>query len=122
MPSNNILLFFSNLDTCKDILIVLDTSSSIVDGNTNRFKDNIKPFLKSLVKSPKLNVSPNGTWLSFFTFSSVEKTKLRLAFDPKTKQDYIDFINSELVFRKIYGTSTLTGTAAKIVEETVCPL
>jgi hypothetical protein len=26
------------------------------------------------------------------------------------------------VFRKIYGTSTLTGTAAKIVEETVCPL
>jgi len=103
----------------KDILILLDTSNSI---GASHFDNEVKPFLESLVKSPKLNVGPDGTRLSLMTFSDYQNTKVRLSFGAYTLQDYLDFFKNDLPWASVHGPRTRTGTATKIANETVSPL
>ena len=103
----------------KDILILLDTSNSIGSGH---FDNDVKPFLESLVKSPKLNVGPDGTRLALITFSDEINTKLRLAFGAFTRQDYLDYFNKKLQWPLVHGPRTMTGTATKIANDTVSSL
>ena len=104
-------------DVCKkDILILLDTSNSI---GANHFDNDVKPFLESLAKSPKLNVGPDATRLSLITFSDDQNTKLRLPFGAYTKQDYMDFFKNQLQWKSVHGPRTMTGTAIKIANDTV---
>ena len=99
----------------KDILILLDTSASL----GNHFENDVKPFLKSLINSPKLNVGPDGTQLALVTFSDKRGTELKFGFSDKTTQTYLDYVDENLIFRQIYGTQTMTGAAMKIAAQTV---
>ncbi len=104
-------------DVCKkDILILLDTSSSIGSG---RYDADVVPFLKSLINSPKLNVGPDGTRLALVTFNDEDNTKLRFSFGANTTQKYLDYVDNDLIWSKVVGYRTLTGTAMKIADQTV---
>ena len=101
----------------KDLLIVLDTSYSIGQGI---FDSKVKPFLINLVKSPKLNVGPQGTHLALIIFSNAKNTRLLFDFGKKmTTKELEDYIIDELVWNKVSGDFTMTGTALKIASEKV---
>lgn len=95
----------------------MDTSNSV---GLNHLTDEIKPFLIRLITSKKLNVGPNGTHLALLTFSDEKNTKMRFGFgEKKTTQDYVNYINKDLVWSKISGSLTMTGTGAKIANTQV---
>lgn len=107
-------------DVCKkDILILLDTSYSI---GRHHFDSAVKPFLKKLVKSSKLNVGPDGTQLALATFSNAVNTRLRFGFGIHTMvKDYVDYIDKKLIWSKVSGDRTMTGVGATIADTQVFP-
>ena len=110
-------MVFFNLDECrKDLVILIDASNSIGKGN---FKEYVRPFLKNLVKSPKLDVGPQGTRIAFVTFSNESRTKYRLKFGDRTREDYETFINNTLRWDVVSGGQTYTGMALGIVDNEV---
>jgi hypothetical protein len=112
------LFYFSKTDVCKkDILILLDTSYSI---GRHHFDSAVKPFLKKLVKSSKLNVGPDGTQLALATFSNAVNTRLRFGFGIHTMvKDYVDYIDKKLIWSKVSGDRTMTGVGATIADTQV---
>ena len=96
---------------------MLDTSYSIGEGI---FNSKVKPFLINLVKSPKLNVGPQGTHLALIIFSNEDNTRLLFDFGDKTTTKALeDYIRDELVWNKVKGDFTMTGSALKIASEKV---
>ncbi|XP_028401930.1 uncharacterized protein LOC114524907 isoform X1 [Dendronephthya gigantea] len=80
-----------------DILVLLDTSFSIGPDN---FRKKVKPFLKKFGSIPELNVSPDGTHIAIYAFSSKKMTKLLLPFEKGYGPQYnktVDRINWERV-------------------------
>ena len=104
-------------DACKkDILLLLDTSNSI---GRNHFDNDVKPFLSSLVNSPKLNVGPDGTQLALVTFSNDQNTRMRFGFARRTVQDYQNYFDQDLTWDNVHGDRTMTGDGARIADTQV---
>ena len=94
--------------------IVWDNSWSVGKAS---FKNQVKPFLKSLINSPQLNVGPEGTHIGILTFSTQAQTKVLLELgevqSPVALNNYLD----SLKYDQISGDGTRTGMALKIVDE-----
>lgn len=101
----------------KNLLILLDASTSIGKGN---FNNNVKPFLKKLVNNPDLNVSPEGTHVAFIVFSSKKKTRLMRDFNQGYNKSSLDsFIGDGLIYDEIKDSRTRTDVALHKASE-VC--
>jgi hypothetical protein len=96
----------------KDILIIWDNSQSV---GLSAFQDSVKPFLKNLVSSSKLNVGKDGTHIGIITFSSPARTHSLLEIGNITSPDkltsYLDTLDYE---NKLMGPWTFTGDALAI--------
>ena len=81
------------------------------------FKDNVRPFLKSLINSPQLNVGPDGTHIGILTFSTQAQTRVLLELgklqSPVALNSYLD----SLKYNDISGDGTRTGMALKMIDE-----
>ena len=81
------------------------------------FKNQVRPFLKSLISSSKLNVGQKGTHIGILTFSTENATKVLLEVgqlqSPVALNNYLD----SLIYKNISGDGTRTGMAFKIADE-----
>ncbi|CAB3990655.1 Hypothetical predicted protein [Paramuricea clavata] len=94
--------------------ILWDNSKSV--GPTT-FKNQVRPFLKSLINSPQLNVGPDGTHIGILTFSTQAQTRVLLKLgeikSPVALNNYLD----SLRYIDVRGDGTRTGMALKLVDE-----
>lgn len=99
-----------------DVLVLLDTSYSIGQENFNK---KVKPFLKEFGRSPKLNVSRDGTHIAIYAFSSKEKTKLLLPFAKGYGAQYFKTID-DFSWERVRGPHTRTDYGFQQVGRKVC--
>jgi hypothetical protein len=96
----------------KDILIIWDNSQSV---GLSAFQDSVKPFLKNLVSSPKLNVGKDGTHIGIITFSSPARTYSLLEIGNITSPDKLtSYLDTLDYANKLMGPWTFTGDAFAI--------
>ena len=97
--------------------ILWDNSWSVGE---SLFKNKVRPFLKSLINSPQLNVGPDGTHIGILTFSTQAQTRVLLELGelqfPVALNNYLD----SLKYDDISGDGTRTGMALKIADEVRC--
>ena len=81
------------------------------------FEHEVRPFLKSLINSPQLNVCPDGTHIGILTFSTQARTRVLLELgelqSPVTLNDYLD----SLKYDDMVGASSRSGMALKMIDE-----
>jgi hypothetical protein len=104
------------VDCIKDILILWDNSYSIGIG---AFTDRIRPFIKKLIKSPRLNVGEGGTNIGVVSFSTQAQTRLLWDVSDHPNEDdllaQVDAMNYSL----LKGDGTRTGIAFKTANEVI---
>lgn len=92
-------------DECKrDLLIILDLSSSIPKNSLQ----GIKNFVKGIIESPKLRVGPDGTRVGLIRFD--KKTELLFDIGTKTKTQMLEETDG-LEFNKETYKGTFTDLA-----------
>ena len=96
------------------MLILWDNSKSV--GPTT-FKNKVRPFLKDLIKSSKLNVGQDGTHIGILTFSTEEETKVLLELGKLQSPVALNKFLDSLKYKDISGDGTRTGMALKIADE-----
>ncbi|CAB4008465.1 Hypothetical predicted protein [Paramuricea clavata] len=94
--------------------ILWDNSWSV--GRTS-FKDKVKPFLKSPINSPQLNVCPEGTHIGILTFSTQAQTKVLLEFEEVQSPVALNNLLDSLKYHDISGDGARTGMALKLIDE-----
>jgi hypothetical protein len=102
----------------KDILVLWDNSQSV---GYKYFVEYVRPFLKNLITSEKLNVAKGGTHIGFITFATEDKTreilKLGEITDPDDLVNWLDKLNYD---KQLRGDGTRTGLAMKIANNVSC--
>jgi hypothetical protein len=81
------------------------------------FKDKIRPFLKSLIRSPLLNVGPDCTHIGILTFSTQPQTRVLLELGELQTVDALTNYLESLNYNDISGYGTRTGMALKLADE-----
>ena len=81
------------------------------------FKKQVRPFLKSLISSPQLNVGQDGTHIGILTFSTQVETKVLLEVGQLQSSVALNKYLDSLIYKKISGDGTRTGMAFKIADE-----
>ena len=94
--------------------IVWDNSWSV---GASTFNNKVRPFLKNLIKSPQLNVGPDGTHIGILTFSTQVQTRVLLEMGQKKTQDELTTFLDSLNYDNVSGDGTRTGMALKMIDE-----
>ena len=77
------------------------------------FQGKIKNFLRELIRSPQLNVGPDGTHLGFLTFSTEIQTKVLLGMGEKESPSELLAWLEQLTWNEVEGDGTRTGMALR---------
>ena len=113
--SKNQFIFHLSIAECrKDLLLVVDTSTSIGEDDFNK---NVKPFLKNLITAPSLNVGPDGTHISLIVFGQPDRTEIKLKFKAKEKPEELVKEIDNLVWKDLEGYHTRTDLGLELAEE-----
>ena len=100
--------------------MIWDNSASV---GTKNFKDNVRPFLRKLIKNTKLNVGKDGTHIGFITFAGDKETKSLLKIGKIMNQkDLLSWLDGLNYVRDLIGSFTYTGKAFKLASEVRKPI
>ena len=106
-------VFCWNSSECKkDMWIVWDNSQSL---GKSAFQDQVRPFLKNLIKSPRLNVGPDGTHIGILSFSTETKTRVLVDMGEKQTQEELLALMDSLNYDALRGDGTRTGLALNMM-------